>query len=140
MRISDWSSDVCSSDLQIDGLPVMGAEARARIVILAFHIEDDDRASPGQQVWNDNADAFARAGRGFDNDMLAAAESQEASALAAKDDAGTRAKSVALDLAFAGETRGPVQRCAARPQRVNQSAQEQARSEEQMSELQSLMR
>src|SRR3546814_18635692 len=75
MRISDWSSDVCSSDLiirvvavdigerivtgaaafavcrieQIDGLPVMGAEARARIVILAFPIEDDDRASPGQQ-------------------------------------------------------------------------------------------
>src|SRR3546814_1481869 len=93
MRISDWSSDVCSSDLiirvvavdigerivtgaaafavcrieQIDGLPVMGAEARARIVILAFHIEDDDRASPGQQVWNDNADAFARAGRGFED-------------------------------------------------------------------------
>src|SRR3546814_9170792 len=62
--------------------------------------------------------------------MLAAAESQEASALAAKDDAGTRAKSVALDLAFAGETRGPVQRCAARPQRVNQSAQEQAAADQ----------
>src|SRR3546814_17932456 len=62
--------------------------------------------------------------------MLAAAESQEASALAAKDDAGTRAKSLALDLAFAGETRGPVQRSAARPQRVNQSAPDQAAADQ----------
>src|SRR3546814_12170348 len=88
----------------------MGAKARARVVILAFHIEDDNRASPGQQVRNDDADAFARASRGFDNDMLAATKGQEPSALAAKDDSRACAKSVALDLAFASEGRGPVQR------------------------------
>src|SRR3546814_5144993 len=34
---------------QINGLPVMGAKARARVVILAFYIEDDNRASPGDR-------------------------------------------------------------------------------------------
>src|SRR3546814_11884395 len=104
----------------------MGAKARARVVILAFHIEDDNRASPGQQVRNDDADAFARAGRGFDNDMLAATKGQEPSALAAKDDSRACAKSVALDPALAGEARGPVHRIATRPTRIHPAAQEQA--------------
>ncbi len=68
-------------------LPVMRAESRARVIILALHIEDDDRALPRQQIGNDDAGAFARAGRRFDKDMLATAEGQEAPALAPDDDA-----------------------------------------------------
>src|SRR3546814_20171796 len=104
----------------------MGAKARARVVILAFHIEDDNRASPGQQVRNDDADTFARAGRGFDNDMLAATKGQEPSALAAKDDSRACAKPVALYLACASDARVPVQRCAARPTPTAPAGPEQA--------------
>jgi hypothetical protein len=115
---------------QIDGLPVVGAKPCARIIILALHIEDDDRARPGQQVRNDDADAFARPGWGLDNDMLGAAKGQKAPALAAKDNTRTLAKSVAFDLAFTGEARRPVQRCAACPKRVDQTAQEQATADQ----------
>ena len=56
--------------------------------------------------------------------MLAAAEGQEAPALAAKDDSVTRTKAVALDFAFAGEPRGSMQGRAARPQGIDQPGQQ----------------
>jgi HD-like signal output (HDOD) protein len=66
----------------------MRAEPRARIVILALYVENDDRALPCQQIGNDDAGAFARAGWRFDEDMLAAAKGQETPAFASDDDAG----------------------------------------------------
>ena len=105
-------------------LPVMRAESRARVIILALHIEDDDRALPRQQVRNDDAGAFTRSRGGFDNNMLATAEGQEPPALAAKDDSDGGAKAVALDLALVGKAGGPVERRTARPQQIDKSGKQ----------------
>src|SRR3546814_6900965 len=90
MRISDWSSDVCSSDLlnrvgpvdiaervvagraafpvrrveQHNLLAALAAETRRDFVVLTLNIEHDNRIRPLQQIGNDDADALARSGRG----------------------------------------------------------------------------
>src|SRR3546814_6419457 len=56
MRISDWSSDVCSSDL-CRGLLELGAEHEARVLL------DDAEAEPG----DDDAGNVAEAGGGDDD-------------------------------------------------------------------------
>src|SRR3546814_9982904 len=99
MRISDWSSDVCSSDLllqfdqdlnrvgpvdiaervvagraafpvrrveQHNLLAALAAETRRDFVVLTLNIEHDNRIRPLQQIGNDDADALARSGRGFE--------------------------------------------------------------------------
>src|SRR3546814_8745194 len=76
MRISDWSSDVCSSDL----------------------VRDDD------------ADPFARAGRGLNDTVLIAAEGQELPALLSQDNPVICAETGATDLAIFGEAGSPVER------------------------------
>src|SRR3546814_6259279 len=80
MRISDWSSDVCSSDLraafpvrrveQDNLLAAFAAETRRDFVVLTLNIEHDNRIRPLQQIGNDDADALARSGRGFEQYML----------------------------------------------------------------------
>src|SRR3546814_7483714 len=108
MRISDWSSDVCSSVLEHRGdllqfeqtlnrvgpvdvaervvagraaLPVrrveqdnllaaFAAETRRDFVVLTLNIEHDNRIRTLQQIGNDDADALARSGRGFEKYML----------------------------------------------------------------------
>src|SRR3546814_6710029 len=96
MRISDWSSDVCSSDLlnrvgpvdiaervvagraafpvrrveQHNLLAALAAETRRDFVVLTLNIEHDNRIRPLQQIGNDDADALARSGRGFEQYML----------------------------------------------------------------------
>src|SRR3546814_2116612 len=46
MRISDWSSDVCSSDLAIDALrrgqPVVIRDGKAAVTVLAVELAEDD--------------------------------------------------------------------------------------------------
>src|SRR3546814_8332822 len=55
MRISDWSSDVCSSDL-IDRLPA-GAPVVRRQRLDTAAVEGDSRAELGDQQKDDIADA-----------------------------------------------------------------------------------
>src|SRR3546814_1800962 len=57
-----------------DLLAIVRAEPRTRIEIFAFNVENDDGASPCQQIGNDNADALARTGWRFDKDMLTRSE------------------------------------------------------------------
>src|SRR3546814_4254899 len=40
MRISDWSSDVCSSDLHVDGLAIGGQRQPQRLVIVPAVIHE----------------------------------------------------------------------------------------------------
>src|SRR3546814_4960761 len=75
MRISDWSSDVCSSDLL---LAAFAAETRRDFVVLTLNIEHDNRIRPLQQIGNDDADALARSGRGFEQYMLHLAHHEKA--------------------------------------------------------------
>src|SRR3546814_9363822 len=130
MRISDWSSDVCSSDLL---LAALAAETRRDFVVLTLNIEHDNRIRPLQQIGNDDADALARSGRGFEQYMLHLAHhekavAEKAIADAAEHNALFRAKARLADFTFARETRLAV-KVLFRP-----------RSEEHPSELQSLMR
>src|SRR3546814_12879603 len=99
MRISDWSSDVCSSDL----------ETRRDFVVLTLNIEHDNRIRPLQQIGNDDADALARSGRGFEQYMLhlthhEKAVAEKAIAEAAEHNALFRAKARLADFTFARET------------------------------------
>src|SRR3546814_6106449 len=58
MRISDWSSDVCSSDLAAVGTPTSTASARrAGAGIGAGRFFADDRAAAGDQVHHRTNDA-----------------------------------------------------------------------------------
>ncbi len=110
-------------------LPVFCPEACAGVKILALHIENHDRASPSQQIGNNDAGAFARAGWRFDQDMLVPAKGQETTAFATDDNSQSRAETMPLEFAFIGETCVPVKRSAARPQRIDQSAEQcEARS------------
>src|SRR3546814_3182141 len=81
MRISDWSSDVCSSDLLPDAAPhfeqgIVGrrsrvgrieqqdpvetrAEACGQLPVLALDVMDDGRPRPGQQRRDHKPDALA---------------------------------------------------------------------------------
>src|SRR3546814_14578419 len=124
MRISDWSSDVCSSDLftcsafrigrieQVNGLAVFLAKTRRGFPILTLHIEDDDRLLPWQQVRDDDADPFARAGRGLNDTVLIAAEGQELPALLSQDNPVICAETGATDLAiFRSEERRVGKEC-----------------------------
>src|SRR3546814_18973428 len=43
MRISDWSSDVCSSDLVVDAESLGGAEVHTSISGVADHFAENDR-------------------------------------------------------------------------------------------------
>src|SRR3546814_6758574 len=47
MRISDWSSDVCSSDLQVDGQTVNPAAIK-NVALLTIEGEFDDISGQGQ--------------------------------------------------------------------------------------------
>src|SRR3546814_18252913 len=95
MRISDWSSDVCSSDLQIEafrvepveriiaggGLPgdaegieaphlaLGGAGASSDAGVLALGVAADHRAVDDQQVGNDGAHTLAAARGGHGKEM-----------------------------------------------------------------------
>src|SRR3546814_4907714 len=107
MRISDWSSDVCSSDLL---LAAFAAETRRDFVVLTLNIEHDNRIRPLQQIGNDDADALARSGRGFEQYMLHLAHhekavAEKAIADAAEHNALFRAKARLADFTFARETR-----------------------------------
>src|SRR3546814_1368535 len=107
MRISDWSSDVCSSDLL---LAALAAETRRDFVVLTLNIEHDNRIRPLQQIGNDDADALARSGRGFEQYMLHLAHhekavAEKAIADAAEHNALFRAKARLADFTFARETR-----------------------------------
>ena len=108
----------------------MCAESRGRFVILAFHVEDDDRTFPRQQVRNDNADTLARARRRFDDHMLRSAKSQELAALAANDDSRWRSEPVATQFAFAGEACGSMKRRLPRPQRIKQHGEDDTPGEQ----------
>src|SRR3546814_18925435 len=51
-------------------LAAFAAETRRDFVVLTLNIEHDNRIRPLQQIGNDDADALARSGRGFEQYML----------------------------------------------------------------------
>src|SRR3546814_16801516 len=57
MRISDWSSDVCSSDLLLKDAPRQCAGERAQIIVVAAA---SNRREPGQARCARHADIVAR--------------------------------------------------------------------------------
>src|SRR3546814_3475564 len=106
MRISDWSSDVCSSDLL---LAAFAAETRRDFVVLTLNIEHDNRIRPLQQIGHDDADALARSGRGFEQYMLHLPHHEKAVAEKAITDATAhnalfRARARLADFTFARAT------------------------------------
>src|SRR3546814_15060304 len=58
MRISDWSSDVCSSDLDIDDTPGQQRDGE-RILPLIAAIIDHSAANAGGQVMPDRIDLWS---------------------------------------------------------------------------------
>src|SRR3546814_13553339 len=92
---------------------------RACAPVLPFHVEHDHRIWPGQQIGNDDAHALARSRGRLEQNMLAPAEYQETSSLAADNDAGSVAKALPPDLAFARKPGGavPCQPAAKNPDR-----------------------
>src|SRR3546814_10100502 len=78
MRISDWSSDVCSSDLiEAPDLALGGAGAGGDAGVLALRVDADHRAVDGQQIGNDGAYALAAARRGHGQEMGGAVIAQQ---------------------------------------------------------------
>src|SRR3546814_14628518 len=98
MRISDWSSDVCSSDLLVGSLSyleqrVVAGRARVgrveqqavrealspagrELPVLALDVVDDGGTGPGQQRRDHEATALARARRREAHDALRAITAQ----------------------------------------------------------------
>src|SRR3546814_2721530 len=98
MRISDWSSDVCSSDLLVGSLSyleqrVVAGRARVgrveqqavrealspagrELPVLALDVVDDGGTGPGQQRRDHEANALARARRREGHDVLRAIMAQ----------------------------------------------------------------
>src|SRR3546814_8441721 len=96
MRISDWSSDVCSSDLLVGSLSyleqrVVAGRARVgrveqqavrealspagrELPVLALDVVDDGGTGPGQQRRDHEANALARARRREGHDVLRSEE------------------------------------------------------------------
>src|SRR3546814_12902597 len=50
MRISDWSSDVCSSDLSVGGNAGMNARELTQISAAQTHLRDPDHAPSGLET------------------------------------------------------------------------------------------
>src|SRR3546814_10827992 len=91
-------------------LAALAAETRRDFVVLTLNIEHDNRIRPLQQIGNDDADALARSGRGFEQYMLHLAHHEKAVAEKAIADAAEHnalldRKSRLADFTFARETR-----------------------------------
>src|SRR3546814_6014456 len=90
MRISDWSSDVCSSDLQAGDAERVedmdraefGAMAGGDAGVLALGVDADDRAGIVEQVRDDRAHALAGARRRDRQQMGGAGIAQQLARLA----------------------------------------------------------
>src|SRR3546814_21079750 len=94
MRISDWSSDVCSSDLKLHGPPVeqsLGLH-RAATVATAFLAHDGDVAAahlPAASSWIGCCGASQRSGKDLLKSLAGDAR-VKINQLAARDLAGRR--------------------------------------------------
>src|SRR3546814_4646410 len=66
MRISDWSSDVCSSDLRLPALAERDREARDAVVLREIE-RRDRRAAPGGEDRFFDLFEIARGARGDDD-------------------------------------------------------------------------
>src|SRR3546814_16628745 len=76
MRISDWSSDVCSSDLQrrTNLIPVIGADAGRRRKTLGSHVTDLAMAALEKETLR----LFSCPTSGFDHPPMPLAHDQQA--------------------------------------------------------------